>query len=63
MIVVERKTVLDLRFIKRKIRMRLPWIAPEKKLPNRGGNDNILSEAIAIMYFLSFLSFLSKRER
>ena len=63
MIVVERKTVLDLRFIKRKIRMRLPWIAPEKKLPNRGGNDNILSEAIAIMYFQSFLSFQSKRER
>ena len=63
MIAVERKTVLDLRFIKREIRTRLPWIAPEKKLPNRGGNDNILSEAIAIMYFQSFLNFQSKRER
>ena len=39
--------------------MRLPWIAHEKKLPNRGGNDNILSEAIAIMYFQSFQSFQS----
>ena len=48
MIVVERKTVLDLRFIKREIRMRLPWIASEKKLPNRGGNDNILSVTNAI---------------
>ena len=63
MIVVGRKTVLGLRFIKRKIRMRLPWIAPEKKLPNRARNDNILSEAIAIMYFQSFQSFQSTRER
>ena len=60
MIVVERKTVLDLRFIKREIRTRLPWIAPEKKLPNCGGNDSILSEAIATMVFQSFQS---KRER
>ena len=63
MIAVERKTVLDLRFIKREIRTRLPWIAPEKKLPNRGGNDNMQSEAIVIMYFQSFQSFQRKRER
>ena len=63
MIAVERKTVLDLRFIKREIRTRLPWITPEKKLPNRGGNDNMLSEAIVIMYFQSFQSFQRKRER
>ena len=63
MIVAERKAVLHLRFIKRKIRMRWLWSAPEKKLPNRGGNDNILSVTKAIMYFQSFLSFQSKRER